>query len=91
MKIHLTITEASNIIKTYFNLPSNAMITIGPQPAPLADEDPVMIEIVNRNREHKLVAIKEIRQLTGGGLNETKIIVDRIHTKLGFDKPQSPV
>jgi len=91
MKIHLSITEATEIIKTFFNLPDESEITIGPKPAPLEGENPVYVEIVNRNREHKLVAIKEIRMHFGLGLGDSKAIVNRIHQKLGFDNGKSPV
>jgi len=86
MKIHLSTTEATEIIKTFFNLPDDAQIVIN-QPIEttelFAGEDPRMVEIVKKyGPESKIHSVKEIRQTIGGGLKDTIIIVERIIEKL---------
>ena len=88
MKLQLSAKEAVAIIKAHLNLTQHVEIIIEPAPDAFADEDPRYVAIVNKTgKGFKLHAIKEMRTEFGLGLNDAKIIADRISTKLGFDNP----
>jgi len=86
MKLHLSAKEATDIINAHLNLNCHTEIIIEPTPEPLSDEDSRMVSIVRDNAPSRIPAIKEIRDHFGLSLKEAKDIVDRISTKLGFDR-----
>lgn len=83
MQLFIGIEEVASIVRQYLNLPSNVEIIVGNTKTLLEDHTRRVEQFASHiitlmDGNHKIEAIKEVRNVSGMGLKESKDFVERM-------------